>query len=382
MAPALVVMHMANLESRWEKPCVTAAMHKKWLVIILCVVVALIGLRIALPHIVLHYANKALADIPGYRGSIADVDISLYRGAYSLDEVRLFKVSGNREIPFLDVRILDASVEWKALFNGAIVGEVFVDRPTLNFVNKQQMGEDVNWVDKAKQLLPIRINRIGVLDGTVVFYDFSTSPKVDLRLRSLNLVGTNFANAEDVEDPLPAAVKATAVSIGEGRLALDMRLNPLKKVPDLDMDLKFEDVNMPALNDFFRAYAKVDVEQGVFNLYSEMTVKDGVLQGYVKPVAENVEIIDLEKDDQSPISLIWESIVGLAVEIFKNKSEDQLATQVPLSGDLNNVEVSVWAAIWNIFSNGFVDAFNKSTNNTIEFGDSKESAEKASGKGR
>jgi hypothetical protein len=357
-------------------------MHKKWIVIILCVVVALIGIRIALPYLVIHYANKALAEIPGYRGSIADVDISLYRGAYSLDEVKIFKLTGNREIPFIDVQILDVSVEWKALFDGAIVGEVYIDRPTLNFVHKQQMGEDVNWAEKVKQLLPIRINRIEILNGTVAFYDFSTEPKVDLRLKDLNVVGTNFANAEDQQEALPSTLKATAISIGEGKLALNMRLNALKKVPDLDMNFKFEDVNMPALNDFFRAYARVDVEQGNFSLYSEMTVKDGAVQGYIKPVAENLEIIDVEKDDQNPISLIWETIVGFAVEIFKNKPEDQLATQVPLSGDLNNVETSVWIAIWNIFRNGFVAAFNKSTNNSIEFGESQESAEKASSSGQ
>jgi hypothetical protein len=358
-------------------------MHKKkWMIIGIGMLAALIGLRIALPSIVTHYVNKALNDIPGYRGSIAGVDISLYRGAYSIDEVKIFKLTGNREIPFIDIPILDVSVEWKALFDGAIVGEVIFDRLTLNFINQQQAGENVNWAAKVKELLPIRINRLQILDGVVVFYDFFTEPKVDLRLSGLNLVALNFANAEDQRDPLPATVKAKAVSLGDGRLELDARVNPLKRVPDLDMDLKFENVDMPALNDFFRAYAGVDVEQGNFSLYSELVVKDGVLQGYIKPVAEDVEIIDADKDDQSPISLLWESIVALAVEIFKNKSEDQLATQVPLSGDLNNVEVSVWAAIWNIFRNGFIEAFSKSTNNSIEFGESRESAGKAGSSGR
>jgi hypothetical protein len=356
--------------------------QKKWMMIALGALAVLIGMRMALPSIVTHYVNKALNDIPDYRGSIADVDISLYRGAYSIDEVKIFKLSGNREIPFIHIPILDASVEWKALFDGAIVGEVIFDRLTLNFINQQQAGENVNWVAKVKELLPIHINRLQILDGVVVFYDFSTEPRVDLRLRELNLVALNFANAEDQQDPLPATVKANAVSIGDGQLVLDMRINPLRKVPDLDMDLKFENVDMPALNDFFRAYAGVDVEQGNFNLYAEMTVKDGVVQGYVKPVAENVEIINAEKDDQNPISLIWESLVGFAVEVFKNKSEDQLATQVPLSGDLNNVEVSVWAAIWNIFKNGFIEAFSKSTNDSIKFGETRESTEKAGSSGR
>ncbi|HEY3488094.1 MAG TPA: DUF748 domain-containing protein, partial [Gammaproteobacteria bacterium] len=138
-----------------------------------------------------------------------------------------------------------------------------------------------------------------------------------------------------------------------------------KQVPDLDLDLKFENVHMPALNDFFKAYAGIDIEQGNFSLYSEIVVKDGALEGYIKPVAENVEVVDPEKD--KGLSLVWESIVGFVAELFKNKPKDQLATQIPLSGDLNNVETSAWMAIWNIFRNGFVQAFSKSTNDSIEF---------------
>jgi hypothetical protein len=135
------------------------------------------------------------------------------------------------------------------------------------------------------------------------------------------------------------------------------------------MNLRFEGANMPAFNEFFRAYAGVDLEQGTLSVYSELAVNDGQLQGYIRPVAENVEVVDLEKDNKNPISLIWQGIVGFVAEILKNQKKEQLATQVPLRGDLNNVETSVWTAIWNIFSNGFVQAFSKNTNNTIQFKD-------------
>lgn len=377
-------------------------MHKKWVLIVIAVIAVLLLLSAGLPYFVTRYINRVLNNMPDYGGSVADVDISLYRGAYAIDELKIFKTSGNKEIPFIDIPRADFSVEWKALFEGGITGEAVLQQPTINFINKEQAGEKIDWAKKIEDLFPIRINRFEVVNGTVTYLDFSTEPKVDLRLAELNIVATNFANVEepaDTEDreqtgnqetaaaenarkeALPATVMATATSIGGGQLKVDMRLNPLKRVPDLDMDFRFENVNMPALNDFFRAYAKVDVERGNFSVYSEMTINDGIVRGYVKPVAENVEILDREKDDQNAISLIWQSIVEFATEIFKNKSEDQLATQVPLSGDLNNVETSVWAAIWNIFSNGFVQAFNKSTNNSIEFGDSPKEGEEASKNG-
>lgn len=366
--------------------------------IVIGVIALLIAARAALPWFVTRYANKVLHDMEDYGGSVADVDMALYRGAYTIDEVKVFKVNGNREIPFIDIPRIELRVQWNALLKGALVGRVVLYQPRLNFINKQQAGEKVDWVERAKELFPVRINRFEIVNGAVSYYDFATEPNIDVQVEDLQLVATNFANVEDPseaerkaaeraksvggneqeqnpeqrekeEKALPAAIRATAVSIGGGELDLDMRLDPLQEVPDLDMNLRFENVHMPALNEFFRAYAGVDVEQGTFSVYSEMAVNDGVVKGYIKPVAENVEVLDLEKDAKNPISLLWEGIVAFAAGIFENEKKDQLATQVPLSGDLNNVETSVWTALWNIYRNGFVQAFSKSTNDSIDFGD-------------
>jgi hypothetical protein len=374
--------------------------RRQWILISIAVIAALVALRAALPWFVTRYVNKTLHDMEDYGGSVADVDMALYRGAYTIDNIKVFKVNGNsnREIPFIEIPKIELRVQWDALLEGALVGRAVLYQPELNFINKEQAGEKVDWVERAKELFPVRINRFEIVNGTVTYYDFTTEPNVDLRLKDLQLVATNFANVEDPseaerkaaeraqsaggneqeQDPeqrekeekaLPAAIRATAVSIGGGELDLDMRLDPLQKVPNLDMNLRFESVHMPALNEFFRAYAGIDVEQGTFSVYSEMAVNDGVVKGYIKPVAENVEILDLKKDAKNPISLLWESIVAFAAEIFENKPKEQLATQIPLSGDLNNLETSVWVALWNIYRNGFVQAFSKSTNDSIDFSD-------------
>lgn len=371
--------------------------RRQWVFIAIGVIALLIAARAALPWFVTRYANKVLHDMEDYGGSVADVDMALYRGAYTIDDVKVFKVNGNREIPFIDIPRIELRVQWDALLKGALVGRVVLYQPELNFINKEQAGEKVDWVERAKELFPVRINRFEIVNGTVTYYDFTTEPNIDVQVEDLQLVATNFANVEDPseaeqqaaqraqsdggnerqQDPqqreqeekaLPAAIRATAVSIGGGELDLDMRLDPLQEVPDLDMNLRFESVNMPALNEFFRAYAGVDVEQGTFSVYSEMAVNDGVVKGYIKPVAENLELVDLGKEGDV-FSLIWESIVAFAAEIFENQEKDRLATQIPLSGDLNNVETSVWTALWNIYRNGFVQAFSKSTNDSIDFGD-------------
>ncbi len=350
---------------------------KKWIIlggILLIVIVA----RLMLPYFVTRYVNKVLTEIEGYKGSIGDVDISLMRGAYAVHDMKIFKVNGHEEVPFIDIQVTDLSVEWSALFKGAIAGEVIFEQPKLNFIgrdgpekkakgNDTQTGEDVDWTKPLKKLMPLQINRLEINRGSISFYDFSTNPKVTLTLDSLQLLATNLNNANRQKERLPSTVTATATSIGGGKFDLKMGINVLKKIPDLDMNLKFEGINMPALNDFFVAYSKMDIERGTFNLYAELAVKDSEITGYVKPIAENIKIVNWKKDKKNPLNLAWQAIVGVLAEFFENQKEDQFATKVPLEGNLKEIKSGVWPTIWNVFRNGFIKAFEKNTDNTIQF---------------
>ena len=179
-------------------------------------------------------------------------------------------------------------------------------------------------------------------------------------------MATNLGNVKDEAVKLPSTLKATGTSLGGGLLDIDAKLNVLKKIPDIDLDLQFENVDVVALNDFIRAYAKVDAEKGIFSLYSELAIDNGEITGYVKPIIEDLQIIDWSKEEESFIKKAWETIVGGIVEIFKNQPEDQLATKVPLAGNVNNLEAGVWPTVWNIFKNAFIEALSKQVEGSVE----------------
>ncbi len=342
------------------------------------IVLVLIIVRLTLPYFVTKFVNKTLADIPGYSGSISGVDIWLIRGAYVVKDLTLSKVDGNKKVPFIDIAAIDLSVEWSAIFKGAIVGEVIFENPKLNFIGgnnsdqadstENQSGADVDWTEPLKDLMPLQINRLQIINGNISYYDFTSKPQVDVSLQSLNLVATNLNNANKQDKALPSNVTASATSVGGGQLQLDMDINVLKEIPDLDMNLKFEGIDMPSLNDFFEAYAKIDIERGIFNVYIELAIKDGIIDGYIKPLAQDVKVVNWEEDKKKPLKLIWESIVGFVLEVFENQKENQFATKVPLKGDLNNVKTSILPTLYNILSNAFVSAFDKNTDDTILFG--------------
>ncbi|MFZ1333162.1 MAG: hypothetical protein WAR83_13285, partial [Flavobacteriales bacterium] len=106
---------------------------KRKLKIILIVVLTLVAIRIALPYALLHFANKRLANMPNYDGHIDDLDLAIIRGAYTLDGFYLDNVDSisQERTPFLAAREIDLSIEWKSLFNGAIVGELEIEEPRM-----------------------------------------------------------------------------------------------------------------------------------------------------------------------------------------------------------------------------------------------------------
>jgi hypothetical protein len=65
---------------------------RKPIKITLIVIIVLIGVRLILPYVILHFANKNLASLPGYYGHIEDIDLALIRGAYRIDSIYINKL--------------------------------------------------------------------------------------------------------------------------------------------------------------------------------------------------------------------------------------------------------------------------------------------------
>ena len=64
------------------------------------------------------------------------------------------------------------------------------------------------------------------------------------------------------------------------------------------------------LNDFAKAYAGITFEKGTLKLATELTAKAGDFDGYVEPVFDHMSIFNPKHDSDSPISFVWQAIVG------------------------------------------------------------------------
>ncbi len=330
--------------------------------VLVFVAVVLIAARIYLPYWVTDYVNKTIDNIPGYTGSISDVDIHLYRGAYTIHNLTLNKKTNDIPVPFLDIKSTDLSLQWGALFNGRVVGDVTMNQPTINFATGKsgatsQTGVETDWTRPIKDLMPLDINLVEIHNGKVAYKNFATRPNVDVFINNLELKATNVRNVEDKNVALPSDLTASGTSIGNGKLQIDGKLNILRPVPDMDIKGKLESVNLPALNNYARAFAAIDFNSGNFDLYSDLKVKDGKVSGFVKPLLRNIDLIDWKNPDPNPLNVLWESVVSVVMEIFTNQSKDQIATQIQLEGDLSNPETDFWSTLNGILRNAFVKAY-------------------------
>jgi hypothetical protein len=251
-----------------------------------------------------------------------------------------------------------------------LVGEFVFNRPRLDFTKDKVEPEDVrndssSFRELKEDFMPLQVNRCEINDGEIRYKDDFSKPKVDIKLTNLYATALNLRNSYDsTASPLPATLTANA-KVYEGTFDLKMKINPLADKPTFDMNADLKNTNLVLLNDFFKAYAKVDVNKGRFGMYTEVAAKDGKFAGYVKPLIKDLDVLGEEDRSDNVFRKMWEAIVGFGGEVFENQPREQVATKVPFEGRLDNPETNVWETVVNVLENAFIRAIQPSIDNEI-----------------
>jgi hypothetical protein len=333
---------------------------------LLVVIVVLVVARLALPYVVKSYLNQRMDRMGDYHGQLADVGIHLWRGAYSIEQLKVVKVSGKVPVPLFEAAHTDIAISWRALSHGRLRGKVAFTRAALNFVDGNgdasgQSGKGVNWRDQLQMLVPIRLDELAVHDSTVTFHNFSSHPRVDMKMTDVNGTVVNLTNADRREGRRVATLQATAKVLQDAPLQLKANIDPLDRNGDFMLELRITDIQLTRLNDFARAYAKLDFAGGSGDFVMQLEARNGQLDGYAKPLLHEVEIFswkqDVEEGKKNPLRVAWEAVAQGVTSLFKNQAKDLFATRVPISGRIDDRKLGTWAAIVGVLRNAFVKAY-------------------------
>jgi uncharacterized protein DUF748 len=153
------------------------------------------------------------------------------------------------------------------------------------------------------------------------------------------------------------AIKITGKFMGSGDTLVSGTFRPEVKSPDFDLNVKIEKTQLRSLNDLLRAYGNFDVTSGLFSFYSELRVKDGNIDGYLKPLFKELKVYDQRQDaDKTLFHKMYEGLVGGISKLLENPQHEIVATKATVSGKVDNPKTNTWQVIGNLIRNAFFKA--------------------------
>ncbi|HEX8522214.1 MAG TPA: DUF748 domain-containing protein [Tepidisphaeraceae bacterium] len=337
---------------------------RAFLIALLFFIGVLVAARVAMPRVLRWYVNRTIDQNPLYDGKIGDIDVALWRGAYTIKDIRLVKTTGNVPVPFYSSRQLDLALQWDALLHGKLVGRVLMQEPELNFVDapsdaQTQTGAGGPWLKIIQDLFPFRINRAQIVKGSIHFRAYQSQQPVDVYLSHLDANIDNLSNIRDQTAPLISTITAQGMAMDQANFEFNMKLDPFSYRPTFRMGLKLVGLDVTKTNALARSYGAFDFEKGYFDLVVEMDARHGAVEGYVKPLFRDLVVVSVQdvKED-NPVQLFWEAVVGTVTGVLTNQPRHQFGTLIPVRGDLEGgPQFNILATVGNVLRNAFIRAY-------------------------
>jgi len=156
----------------------------------------------------------------------------------------------------------------------------------------------------------------------------------------------------------PATFELKGKFMGTGNADVSGSFVPETKTPDLHISIKVEGTQVAAMDDLFKVYGKLDVQSGLFSLYSELIVRGDRVEGYVKPLFKDMKVVDLRSPQEKRGFFHKRYVAGVkaASKVLKNRPRQEVATQVDISGTMENPQASTMQIIGNLIKNAFFKA--------------------------
>jgi hypothetical protein len=202
--------------------------------------------------------------------------------------------------------------------------------------------------------LQFKMDQLQVTDSEIGFVNQTARPQYRMFMDRVALQIKNVTNQSKEQ---PAVGTMTGKFMGSGDAQVRVAFRPNAEGPDMDLNVVIENTDMRTMNDLFRAYGNFDVVRGIFSLYTEMAVRNGLVKGSVKPFFKDMDVYDQRQDrEKSLFRKLYEGVIGGMSWLLQNKPREQVATTTTISGKLSNPQTSTFEVIVGLIQNAFFKA--------------------------
>jgi hypothetical protein len=337
------------------------------------ILVLLIAIRVALPGILLHRLNASLADLsPLYQLHIGDLDLHLYRMAYSFDDVQGVLKKEPKQ-PFLQVREVEVSIAWEEIFHGRLVANVALEQADLKLTRATIQALSTVKKDKAKKdardvkqkTVPFDLENVRLENSRFVFSDVGNlPPEQAFQMTKVQALATHLTP----KDPKALSfVTASGALQNEAPIQLVGQLRTQQKPANWSFSVELRDFNLKSLNPMARRTVPTTFDQGELTLFGAVRSRDGKLQGYVKPFMKDLKFVGDPGDFKNVPQFLVEIGGTVANFLLKSSKNHSLATRVDFHRDTpdGKMKVETGSAVDAVLDNAFGDPLSQSMDETL-----------------
>lgn len=200
----------------------------------------------------------------------------------------------------------------------------------------------------------LRVDQAALTGCTIAMTDEAAKKPYRVFLADTNLHISNISNQSAQGT---ARMTLRAKFMGSGATTASAEFRPGKEKTDFDLYVKIENARLTSLNDALMSYGNFDVSDGFFSLITEIHLKNDFLSGYIKPFFKDMRVYDWRKDKQRALGhQLYELMVDGAAKILENRSHQEVATKIDISGPVNRPKTSTLQMIAGLLRNAFIKA--------------------------
>jgi Domain of Unknown Function (DUF748) len=207
--------------------------------------------------------------LKGYTARIGKLDFHLIGFSLDLRDVVVTQ-DAYPDPPVLRLERLSASVHWRALLSGKVVGDVELIGPSA-YLNLPQARKEINdptpvkergWQDALQAVYPLKINHFEIRNGAATYID--QGPFRPLHVRDIELIATDIRNRRS-ERPYPSDVRFSAIVFESGRVSGDGQADLLAEPnPAFRGDIDLSNIELDYFKPVTNRY-NLSVDKGVLS---------------------------------------------------------------------------------------------------------------------
>jgi hypothetical protein len=333
---------------------------RRRLVVIAGVVVALLVVgRLVLDPIATRYTRGKLAGLSGYKGTFDRLHVSVIPPRIDITRLKVVESpEGKWKEPLFYADHQRTSILWRRLLDGMLVARTRINGMKVVLVrqHEKKAKKELPGVGlQLENLSPLKMDRLEIHDGELLFAERPSKDAPRLWVHRIEATVANLVTRKALARGRPITAEVRAVIQRSGKVRGSLTADPFAVGPTFSGKVALDGLDLRDLHGFLAEKSDLQAVRGELEAFADFRVRNGKLEGGVKPVLRNLEI---RAAGNNVFDRMKAWFVDKAVDIAEDDvpGRHAVATVIPLRGKLSNPEAQLWPAALGVVRNAFVVA--------------------------